>query len=219
MKLQQKIKRLLDVSVAIILLIVLLPIILLTMILIYVLEGRPIFYNSKRYISADHAVTIYKFRSMVVNARDPKFNLEERFFKDGYLDIPLDCEVYTKIGVILERTQLVEVLQLLNILIHGMSLIGNRPLPKKNIETLKKFDQWSKRFDSPAGLTGISQIIGKNILSGADRLELECMYSEVYKNGSILYLDFLIMIHTIKMLIFRKSLSQDAAKKLLLNTL
>jgi lipopolysaccharide/colanic/teichoic acid biosynthesis glycosyltransferase len=219
MRIQVKVKRLIDILAAIIILITLMPIIILTICLIYVFEGRPILYNSERLISSNKAVTIYKFRSMVRNARDPKYKLEERFFKDGYLDIPLECEVYTNIGRIIERTQLVEILQLLNVLIDGMSLIGNRPLPKKNVEELMKFNGWSKRFESPAGLTGISQIVGKNILSGKDRLELESLYSEVYKNGSILYLDFIIMIHTIKIIIFRKTLSPDAAKNLMTSLL
>ena len=42
----------------------------------------------------------------------PKYKLKERYMKDGYLDIPLNCEAYTKIGRILERTQVVELLQL-----------------------------------------------------------------------------------------------------------
>ncbi len=191
------------------------PIILLIIVAIFLLEGRPIFYSSKRYISADKEVVILKFRSMVRDARSPKYRLEERFMKDGYLDIPISCEVYTKIGRFLERTQLVEILQVLNVIFHGMSLIGNRPLPASNRKMLTKFPGWELRWDSPAGMTGISQVVGKFHLSPADRLELEKLYSKVYLHGNVLRCDIQIIFYTIRFILTGKSISLDHAVKLL----
>lgn len=187
--------------------------------IIFVLEGRPVFYQSYRAIDREKCISIYKFRTMVKDARSPKHRLEERFMRDGYLDIPLSCEVYTPIGRILERTQLVETPQLFNILFNKISFVGNRPLPTQNIEILKRqFKNWHMRFDSPAGLTGISQIAGKYDLTAEKRLLLEGMYSNLYNNpkGNILICDLLIIWHTIKVILFGAYINFDAAKSLLI---
>jgi len=213
------IKRVFDISCAFIFLFLFSPFLGFICFLLWILQGRPIFYNSERYISCDKKVKIFKFRTMKADALDPKYNLEARFMKDGYLDIPLECEVYTHTGRILERLQIVEVLQLINIILNGMSLIGNRPLPKKNIEMLKKFNGWEERFDSPAGITGISQVVGKLNLQARDRIELECLYSKSYLNGNVLMVDFLIVFHTVILIFFGKSLKVEDARRLLLRSL
>lgn len=136
--------------------------------------------------------------------------------RDGYLDIPLECEVYTPIGRFLERTQLVETLQLFNVLLHGMSLIGNRPLPKDNILLLSQFDGWERRFNSPAGLTGLSQVVGKLNQSPQGRLELEGMYSNLYrkKDANILICDMYILYYTVRFLLFKRPLPLEDAKRI-----
>lgn len=123
--------------------------------------------------------------------------------RDGYLDIPLSCEVYTPMGRILERLQIVELPQLLNVLIDGMGLVGNRPLPKENLGLLSQFPLWEKRFESPAGITGISQIVGKLNLTPIQRLQLESLYSKVYVEGNIIKCDFLIAWFTVAGVLLR----------------
>jgi len=210
------IKRVADILAALVLLCLLSPLLVLISTLIFVLEGYPIFYVSRRNVSLDQSVPILKFRTMVKDATSPKYRLRERFMRNGYLDIPHDCEVYTPIGRFLERSQLVELLQLFNILFHGMSLAGNRPLPRDNIELLKQFKGWEARFDSPAGLTGLSQVVGKLNQSPAERLELESLYSSVYKskNGNILLCDLFIFYYTVRLLLFGKYLPIDEARRL-----
>ena len=213
-------KRVLDILVSVSLLTLLFPILMVVSALIFIVEGYPIFYVSRRYISLDRCVSILKFRTMVKDATSPKYRLRERFMRDGYLDIPLNCEVYTPLGRFLERTQLVEILQLFNILFHGMSLIGNRPLPRENIELLKQFKGWQCRFDSPAGLTGLSQIVGKLNQSPQERIELECLYSSLYKNknGNIFFCDLFIAYYTVRLLLFAKPLSIKGARRLVMST-
>ncbi len=209
-------KRLFDVSVAVILLLLLLPIFAIIATLIFVLEGLPIFYISRRFISTDQNVSILKFRTMVKDATSPKYRLRERYMRDGYLDIPLSCEVYTPIGRLLERTQLVESLQLLNIIIHGMSFVGNRPLPKDNVELLSRMQGWEQRFNSPAGITGLSQVAGKLNLSPKDRIELEGLYSKAFHNPTvnILWVDFMILFYTARLLFLNKHLAIEHARQL-----
>ena len=210
-------KRLTDVLVAVFLLLLLSPILLVIPVLIFIIEGYPVFYVSKRYISLSNCVSVLKFRTMVRDATSPKYRLRERFMRSGYLDIPLDCEVYTPLGRILERTQLVEILQLFNILLHGMSLIGNRPLPLDNIKLLQQFEGWEHRFDSPAGLTGITQVVGKLNQTPEQRLELECMYSKLYKTdgANIFWCDLCIAYYTVRMLITGKTLPIAEAHQLI----
>lgn len=145
------------------------------------------------------------------DAKSSKYNLNERFMRDGYLDIPIDCEVYTGIGKFLERSQIVEILQLYNVIFHGMSLIGNRPLPEENLQLLSVFPGWEMRFSSPAGMTGITQIVGKQNLKPAHRLELEILYSKVYLTGNILLCDLIIIWNTIRMILIGKSISRNQA--------
>lgn len=215
-KLSNLAKRVADILISILALSLLFPLLILVSALIFVLEGHPIFYISRRYISLDQCVSILKFRTMAKDATSPKYRLRERYMRDGYLDVPLDCEVYTPIGRFLERSQLVEVLQCFNILFHGMSLIGNRPLPLENIELLKQFKGWEGRFDCPAGLTGLSQIVGKLNQTPEERLELECLYARVYKikTGNILLCDLFIIYYTIRFLLLGKPISIAAAKRL-----
>lgn len=219
MRFQQYIKRICDIIIATAVLIVLSPILLLVAVFIIISDGFPVFYISDRHIGSDKAIKVFKFRSMVKDAKSPKYKLVERFMQNGYLDIPINCEVYTPIGRILERTQIVEVPQMLNVLVGDMSLIGNRPLPRSNLEMLSQMNGWEKRFDSPCGITGISQIVGKFNLSATDRLRLEMLYSRVYQEGSILKCDAMITLYTIRLIIFAKGISYDKSINLLENCL
>ncbi len=196
-------KRSFDILVTAILLLVLAPVFLCATVLLLLTQGRPIFYVSTRYIGLNRPVRVIKLRTMVRDACSAKYRLKDRFMRDGYLDIPLDCDVYTPIGRILERLQIVELPQLLNVVVDGMSLVGNRPLPKENLELLAQFPTWEKRFASPGGITGISQVVGKLNLTPAERLGLESLYSKVYREGSIIRCDSLIIWHTTAGVLFR----------------
>ena len=215
---QQLVKKCIDLSAAILLLVVLAPLFAVIALLILVLEGRPVFYVSKRQVGPKRSIPVLKFRTMVRDALSPKYRLRERFMRGGYLDIPRNCEVYTPIGRILERAQIVELPQLLNILLHGMSLIGNRPLPSENVRCLSQFDGWQERFGSPAGISGIAQIVGKLNLEPEDRLALEAAYSEVYQHGNLILCDLLIVWYTLETILRGTSTSLEMAISILNRT-
>lgn len=208
-------KRWVDIIIAFFMILLLSPFFLIVPLLIFILEGRPIFYVSKRLVKKNKEIKIYKFRSMVRDATSEKYQLKAKYMKDGYLDIPLTAEVYTKIGRILERTQLVEIPQLFNVLLGHMSIMGNRPLPKDNIELLKDKEGWFERFYSPAGLTGISQVVGKHNLTPDKRLFLERMYSRIYRAGNIILCDIYIIYRTFLLIVLRKSLAYEKACEVL----
>ena len=217
-KISNKLKRLLDIIISITVATFFLPVLFLAGMIIFILEGRPIFYLSDRAISSTKIIQIRKFRTMVKDALSDKYRLEERFMKDGYLDIPLNCEVYTSIGRILERTQIVELFQLINILKNEMSFVGNRPLPIKNLELLKKFPNWKDRFASPCGITGISQVTGKHALTPAQRINLETLYSSLYINpkGNIFKCDFFIIYYTFRLILTGQYLKYEHAIQILI---
>jgi lipopolysaccharide/colanic/teichoic acid biosynthesis glycosyltransferase len=112
-------KRFLDILIASTVILATLPLMLVTALAILFREGRPIFYISRRHVTLARTIPVIKFRSMVRDANSPKYRLVERFMRDGYLDVPRDCEVYTPTGRILERLQIVELPQMFNVIWHG----------------------------------------------------------------------------------------------------
>jgi len=216
----RSIKKVEDIVFSLSTLIVFLPIIIIIIILSFFIQGRPIFYISERIVGFQKKIHIIKFRTMVKDAKDPKWGLEEKYMKDGYLDVPVYSKVYTPFGRFLEKTQLVEILQVFQVLFNHMSFVGNRPLPEKNVELLKmRFPgKWQERFKSPAGMTGITQVAGKFNLTSEQRLELETLYSKVYNEGYILKADAYIFFSTIILLLLKDASayrSYDSAKNVL----
>ena len=218
-KYSNNIKRIMDTVISLIIFLAFLPLLALISFMQLILEGPPILYISQRMITSTKSIKIRKFRTMVRDATSDKYKLNKRYMRSGFLDIPLDCEVYTPIGRVLERTQIVEILQVINILMGEMSFVGNRPLPKSNIEMLKKFSGWEERFSSPAGITGISQIVGKYGLEPEQRIYIERIYSSIYTspNGNIVLCDTLIIWHTFLLLLTGKYLGYDKGLELLIS--
>ena len=140
-----------------------------------IFDGFPIFYTSIRYSSINESFNSIKFRSMI---KDQAFIEKEikKYDNNGFEKIPLTSSVYTKFGKFLERSQLVELPQLLNCLLGELNIVGCRPLPKKNLKKLqskygvKMIEDRGKR---KGGLAGIAQMLGKANLSNKKRLQLE----------------------------------------------
>ena len=217
-------KRSEDIIFSLMVIIIFSPILFAASIISLLMQGWPIFYISKRMVGLNKVVKIVKFRTMVKDAKSEKYSLEKKYMKDGYLDIPLDSPVYTRFGRILEKTQLVEVPQVFAVLLGKISFVGNRPLPENNIEILKRKypENWKIRFQSPAGVTGISQVVGKFGLTSQQRLELECLYSKVYQKGNVLKADAYIFFSTIILLLLDDAVayrSFKSAKKVLISCL
>ncbi|MBU0529174.1 sugar transferase, partial [bacterium] len=80
----RSIKKIEDIVFSVSTLIIFLPIIIIIIILSFFIQGRPIFYISERIVGLQKKIHIIKFRTMVKDAKDPKWGLEEKYMKDGY---------------------------------------------------------------------------------------------------------------------------------------
>lgn len=199
-------KRMTDISIALLAILILSPIILLIAIFIKLESKGPVFYTSLRAGKGFKVFKFYKFRSMVANADKEVDNLSNfnqysisntgpKFFK-----INNDPRV-TKFGKFLRNTSADELPQLLNVLKGDMSLVGNRPLPIYEAVSLTT-NEFVERFSAPAGITGLWQVNkrGNADMSTEERVNLDITYS---RNNNFIY-DLKILVKT-PVAIFQKS--------------
>ncbi len=179
------IKRLIDITASLIVLILLLPFFLVVSILLVYKQGFPILFKQRRIGKGNKEFAMYKFRTMT-NAKDPNGNLLS------------DRERLTATGKFLRKTSLDELPELFNVLIGDMSLIGPRPLLIKYLPYYSKREL--KRHEMRPGISGLAQVSGRNHLSWDERLETDVKYVEKF---SIL-LDIKIVWKTIVQVIRQK---------------
>jgi lipopolysaccharide/colanic/teichoic acid biosynthesis glycosyltransferase len=102
------------------------------------------------------------------------------------------------VGRVIERFALTELPQLLLVLKNEMSLVGNRPLPENVIDSLKEhYPKVNARFDTPAGLTGPAQLVGREKITDSERLEIEITYCQIASRHYSSLLDFKILLYTV----------------------
>lgn len=193
------IKRIFDIVVGSILLVLSLPLMLIIGILIKLDSKGPIIYKHKRIGYKGRQFNCLKFRTMVEDAdqmldkileENPKMRLEWDRFKK----IPDDPRI-TKIGKYLRQTSLDELPQLINVIKGEMSLVGPRPVL---YEELQLFNEGSDYYlEVKPGITGLWQISGRSDIDFQKRVELESWYVKNYS----LWLDITVIIRTIKVVL------------------
>ena len=170
-------KRLLDVIGASVGIMVLSPLLLGIALWIVIDSGWPVFYVQDRLGKKGRAFSMYKFRSMVVNAEQ----MEEGLF--SYED---DMRI-TMAGRYIRAASLDELPQLFNILKGDMSLVGPRPAVTYELGNYADFDDRLKgRFVMKPGLTGLAQISGRNALNWEQKIEYDLQYIERFNRYGIL---------------------------------
>jgi len=185
------IKRILDFFIAIIMLTLLSPIFVLLTVLLYIFNNGQVFFLQKRPGKNERIFSIIKFKTM-----NDKRGTEGNLLPDG--------DRLTPMGKIVRKTSMDEIPQLINILKGDMSLIGPRPLL---IQYLPVYTQREKRRHSVLpGITGLSQVSGRNNLGWNERLNMDVEYVE---NMSFL-LDMKIFFKTIKNVITSKDVAVDS---------
>lgn len=130
-------------------------------------DGGPVFYNAPRVGRYGEEFTMFKLRSMKVNAPD-------LVMEDGSTYNGADDPRMTKVGAFMRRTSLDEMPQFLNVLRGDMSVIGPRPDLKRETE-LYEGDEGEKLNVRP-GITGYAAVYGRNSLPWHDRLALDVYY-------------------------------------------
>ncbi|MFK8057194.1 MAG: sugar transferase [Saprospiraceae bacterium] len=143
----------------------------------------PVFYTSKRIGTGYNEFGFLKFRSMVPDADKlvESLRANNQYGADGaFFKMKNDPRV-TKIGRFIRNTSLDELPQLINVLKGDMSIVGNRPLPLGEAETLTS-EEWSERFLAPAGITGKWQTSGrgKDTMDTDSRMALDIEYARDY---------------------------------------
>jgi lipopolysaccharide/colanic/teichoic acid biosynthesis glycosyltransferase/Fe-S-cluster-containing hydrogenase component 2 len=190
-------KRLMDVLVSGLGLLLLWPVILAAGVATCLDTGRPIFYSQLRRTRFGRSVRIYKMRTLVVGA-DRNLNALVNIKNNGkFLNVAKQASSYTRVGRWLERLWIVELPQLWNVFKGEMSLVGNRPIPDYVIGVLGLTPAVAERFASPQGLTGYTQIIGRDAVTDEERIALELTYSEIFEKGDVFLEDLRVMALTV----------------------
>ncbi len=201
MLLQLLLKRLLDASLSLFILIILSPLLLLVAILIKLTSPGPVLFVQTRVGMNQRQFKLYKFRSMVANAEERKSALLHLNERDGpAFKIENDPRI-TPLGRFLRKTSIDELPQLFNVLTGEISLVGPRPpLP----EEVEKYEWlFRKRLSVKPGITCIWQISGRNSVSFERWMEMDHEYIE---NWSV-WFDLQILLKTIPAVLFSRGAS------------
>jgi lipopolysaccharide/colanic/teichoic acid biosynthesis glycosyltransferase len=154
-------KRLLDIIMSAIILILASPFLLLTAVLIFLSYGAPIFFTHERPGKGGQPFKLIKFRSMR-DARDQEGNI-----------LP-DAERITRFGQFIRRTSIDELPEFYNVLRGDMSLVGPRPLLMQYLQRYSA--EQARRHDVLPGVTGWAQINGRNAISWDDKFKYDLWY-------------------------------------------
>lgn len=187
----QMIKRILDIILSLVGIILLSPVFLIVAIVIRIDSKGPIIFGHKRIGKDMKSIKIYKFRTMYENAAEIFENFSEEQKQEYYINFKLDNDPrITKVGDFLRKTSLDELPQLLNILKGDMSIVGPRPIVEKEIP---KYGVYAKTvFSVIPGLTGYWQANGRSDTTYDERVQMD-MY---YINNRSLLLDIKIVFKT-----------------------
>jgi exopolysaccharide biosynthesis polyprenyl glycosylphosphotransferase len=184
-------KRVFDLVVATLVVVVGLPLWLLIAAAIKLDSRGPVFYRDRRVGLGEREFEMIKFRTMLSGADRLQDKLETRNEASGPLFKIRDDPRVTRVGAVLRRFSLDEVPQALNVLRGEMSLVGPRPLPIRDYEKLQSWHR--KRYNVLPGITGLWQISGRSELTFDDLVRLDFYYLE---NWSI-WMDITILLKTI----------------------
>jgi lipopolysaccharide/colanic/teichoic acid biosynthesis glycosyltransferase len=182
-------KRLLDLLLTLLSLLVLSPFLLVIALLVRVYHGKPILFRQLRPGYQGKPFSIYKFRTMR-DERDAQGNL-----------LP-DEQRLTRLGRFLRSTSLDELPELFLVLRGEMSLVGPRPLLMQYLPRYSR--EQARRHEVLPGITGWAQVNGRNALTWQDKFRLDVWYVDHWSLG----LDVRILLLTIWKAISREGISQ-----------
>ena len=183
------IKRIIDLLVSLVILIITSPILLVSIFSLFIANGGTPFFIQERPGLNERIFKIFKFKTMN-DSKDKNGNLLS------------DSERITRIGKFIRKTSIDELPQLINVLKGDMSLIGPRPLLTEYLPLYNDFQR--RRHDVKPGITGLAQVNGRNTISWQKKLKLDVYYV----NKVSFLLDLQIISETFKKVIKREGISQ-----------
>lgn len=184
------IKRVFDILVSLVILLVASPFMIIIAILLYVTNHRPVFFTQLRPGHHQKIFLLYKFRSMT-DAIDEQGRL-----------LPDDKRL-TSLGKFIRKTSMDELPQLFNVLKGDMSIVGPRPLLVDYLSLYN--DRQQQRHSVMPGITGWAQVNGRNAISWEQKLEYDAWYAE----RQSFMLDFKILLMTVRNVLLRKGISEE----------
>jgi exopolysaccharide biosynthesis polyprenyl glycosylphosphotransferase len=186
------VKRVFDLLLSIILLLVLSPLFLLIALLIKLDSPGPVFFIQERVGFGKRRFRLYKFRSMIDGADKLQAQLKALNEASGpVFKIKNDPRV-TKIGKFLRKISIDELPQLFNVIKGDMSLVGPRPLPIKDYKGFNK-DFHRRRFSIRPGITCLWQVNGRSSVPFEKWMQMDMQYIDDWS----LWMDFKILVKTI----------------------
>lgn len=183
-------KRVLDVAVAAVALVLLAPVLAVVAVLVRVRLGSPVLFRQQRAGRNGAPFDLVKFRTMT-DERGP----------DG--DLLPDEARLPAFGALLRSTSLDEIPELVHVVRGEMSLVGPRPLPTAYLPRYS--DRQARRHEVRPGITGWAQVNGRNTTSWAERLEMDVWYVE----HRSLRLDLQILWRTLRVVLSREGIAED----------
>jgi exopolysaccharide biosynthesis polyprenyl glycosylphosphotransferase len=182
-------RRIFEIVIALIILIITLPVTIIAMIAIKLEDGRSVFYTQKRVGLREKNFNVIKFRSMAINAESGGAVWADK--NDGRI---------TRVGAILRKTHIDEIPQMLNVIMGNISFVGPRPERPEFVSELKKqIPYYFLRQYIKPGFTGWAQIkfrYARSIMDSREKFEYDLFY---IKNQSFL-IDIGIIIKTVQII-------------------
>jgi exopolysaccharide biosynthesis polyprenyl glycosylphosphotransferase len=200
-ELRLALKRLLDIFGGLVGLVLAGPVMIGTAIAIKLDSKGPVFFKQVRAGRNGRRFTMYKFRSMVVDAEEKKKALMHLNEMGGpVFKIKRDPRI-TKIGALIRKTSVDELPQLFNIVKGDMSLVGPRPPLPSEVED---YEAWQRRrLSVKPGLTGLWQVSGRNQIDFDEWMQMDLEYIDNWS----LWLDIKIIFKTVPAVLFHKGAS------------
>lgn len=191
-QLNAAVKRIMDIFVSLVALVLSLPMLIITALAIRIDDPGPVLYRQKRVGKGGKVFTIYKFRSM----RMPRPGDENRLTQ-------INDERITRVGRFIRLHRIDEFPQFLNVLFGDMSLVGPRPEVVYSVEELRKvIPYYDQRHAIRPGITSLGQVrFGAAVTHKEARQRL--MYDLYYQKNMSLAFDLSILIDTVKVVLLK----------------
>ena len=192
------VKRVFDVVLSILILLVLSPLLIGIAIAVFATSRGPVLYRSVRPGIGGQPFSCLKFRTMQRDADQRQADLESLNEAKGALFKIRHDPRMTRVGRFLRKYSLDELPQLINVVRGDMSLVGPRPLPQRDYDRLE--DWHLKRYLVLPGITGLWQVSGRSELDFDDLVRLDFLYLERWSP----FLDLTILLKTVPAVVTRR---------------